>query len=152
MVDILEASFEDLSVILELQKLCYRENARRYNNERIKPLLQTLPEVEEEFRDCVFLKATVGSIIIGSVRARRMGRTCFIIRLFVHPDYHNRGIGTSLMKSIEIRFPDVDRYELFTGYRDEKNLYLYRKLGYKKFKEERQSDGMIFYYMEKLRE
>ncbi len=150
---ITEARFDDLPLILDLQKFCYRENMRRYNNECILPMMQTLSDIEEEFRvsACLFLKALINLRIIGSIRACRRGNACFIVRLFVHPDYQNRGIGKMLMKTIEERFPDVDRYELFTGYRDEKNIALYTKLGYRKFKEEKHDDGMIFYYMEKYR-
>ena len=146
---ILDASTGDLPAILELQKLCYRENALRYSNDRILPLLQTLPEVEDEFRNSVFLKSMEGPQIVGSIRACRRDTTCFIIRLFVHPDHQNRGIGTSLMNAIELRFPDVDRYELFTGYRDEKNLRLYQRLGYRKTGKAEEKDGVLFWYLEK---
>jgi GNAT superfamily N-acetyltransferase len=156
---ITDAFFDDLPLILDLQKFCYRENVRRYNNERILPMMQTLSDIEAEFRvsDYIFLKAQISSQIIGSIRACRRracgrGAACFIVRLFVHPDYQNRGIGTMLMKTIEERFPDVDRYELFTGYRDEKNIALYTRLGYRKFREEKHDDGMVFYYMEKYRD
>ena len=149
---ITDTSFEDLPAILELQKRCYRENALRYNTNRIAPITQTLAEMEEEFRCSVFLKAVERSRIVGSIRARRNGANCFIIRLFVHPDCQNRGIGTMLMNALEERFPDVDRYELFTGYRDEKNLRLYQKLGYRKTGKEEKKDEIIFYYFEKLRD
>ncbi|MBN1576470.1 MAG: GNAT family N-acetyltransferase [Chitinispirillaceae bacterium] len=149
---ITDATLNDLPAILKLQKFCYRENAKRYNNDHITPITQTLREVEDEFRFCVFLKAEEESRIIGSIRACRKEATCFIVRLFVHPDYQNSGIGTMLMNAIEERFPDVDRYELFTGYRDEKNLHLYRKLGYRKTGKEEKKDGVVFHYLEKLRD
>jgi len=53
------------------------------------------------------------------------------------------------LKAAEERFADVARYELFTGYRDEKNLAFYAKMGYRRFREEACEDGMTFYYMEK---
>jgi GNAT superfamily N-acetyltransferase len=141
----------DLPALLELQKRCYRENALRYNNFQIRPMAQTLPEIENEFARCIFLKSVEASEIIGSIRAYRTDNTCFIVRLFVHPEFQNRGIGSILITAIEQRFGDVDRYELFTGYRDDKNLYLYTKHGYTKFREERHTDGMIFFFLEKWR-
>ncbi|HEY9707962.1 MAG TPA: GNAT family N-acetyltransferase, partial [Oculatellaceae cyanobacterium] len=76
--------------------------------------------------------------------------TCFIGRLMVHPDFQNQGIGTKLINEIEKRFNQVRRYELFTGYRSEGNLYLYQKLGYSLFKTERISEQVSLLYLEKL--
>ncbi len=151
-VEISDALFEDLPSILDLQRLCYEENAIRYNNFRILPMIQTLREVEDEFRSGVFLKAIDRSRIIGSIRARQTDQTCFIVRLFVHPDHQNRGIGKRLITSIEARFPNVFRFELFTGYKDEKNISFYKKLGYTRFRDDKREDGMVFYHMEKYRE
>jgi GNAT superfamily N-acetyltransferase len=146
---IIDATFEDLPAILKLQKLCYSENARRYNNDQITPLIQTQQEIENEFSISLFLKAINGSSIIGSIRAEERDNTCFIGRIFVHPDYQNRGIGTRLMHSVEKRYAHLSRFELFTGFKDKKNIRLYKKLGYSIFKETKRHDGIIFYFMEK---
>jgi len=46
------------------------------------------------------------------------------------------------MNAIEKQFKNtVKRYELFTGSRDKRNLYLYKKLGYKSFKPEKLNHG-----------
>lgn len=148
---IIDADFSDLSDILSLQKLCYSENARRYNNERITPMMQTQQEIEDEYHSYLFLKVLNDSSIIGSIRAKQRGDTCFIGRIFVHPTFQNQGIGTSLMNTIEERFSHLPRYELFTGFKDEKNIYLYKKLGYTIYKETKRHDGIIFFYMEKMR-
>jgi len=68
--------------------------------------------------------------------------------LIVHPEYQNKGIGKKLMAAVEKCFKRV-RYELFTGHQSEKNLALYEKLGYKRFREEKINDGLRFVYLEK---
>ncbi len=46
------------------------------------------------------------------------------------------------MKEIEKQFQNiVKRYELFTGSRDQRNLYLYNQLEYKSFKTEKHNHG-----------
>jgi hypothetical protein len=52
------------------------------------------------------------------------------------------------MAVVEKCFKGV-RYELFTGHLSEKNLALYEKLGYKRFREEKINDGLRFVYLEK---
>ena len=125
---------EDLTEILKLQKLAYQSEARIYNDFTIPPLLQTSEQIKDDFANQIFLKATINNIIVGSVRAHKEMDTCYIGRLIVHPDFQNQGIGTSLMNEIETVFSNLKRYELFTGYKSKKNLYLYQKLGYQQFR------------------
>lgn len=101
------------------------------------------------------LKGTSGNdtddiTIVGSVRAYSKTDTCYISRLVVLPEYQNKGIGKALMNEIENQFKNnVARYELFTGSRDKRNLYLYNQLGYKSFKTEKHNNEISFVYMEK---
>ena len=88
--------------------------------------------------------------IVGSVRAYLSEGTCFVGRLIVHPSVQNQGIGTRLMNEIEHAFSHAARFELFTGHLSERNLYLYHKLGYRPFKQERISDALTLVYLEKV--
>lgn len=143
------AGISDAAEILALQKLSYFGEAEIYNEFGIPPLTQTFAEILAEFDRSMFLKTSVERQIVGSVRAYSQFGTCFIGRLIVHPDYQNRGIGTRLMAEIEQRFDDMERYELFTGHRSERNLHLYHKLGYRPFRTERVTDALSLIYLEK---
>jgi ribosomal protein S18 acetylase RimI-like enzyme len=144
-----QASVGDAEEILELQKLAYRDEAAIYDDYSIPPLKQTLGQIRDDFAGQTFLKATLKEVIVGSVRAFAREGTCYIGRLIVHPDCRNRGIGTRLMYEIEGRFNGADRYELFTGEKSERNLYLYRKLGYAPCKRHRLTDKVTLVYLEK---
>lgn len=141
---------DDAAEILALQKLAYQSEAAIYSDFSIPPLTQTLDEMRADLALQTCLKATVEGHIVGSVRAYAVEGTCFVGRLIVHPAFQDRGIGTQLMHEVECAFPRVARFELFTGHRSERNLYLYRKLGYQPFKQERVSDALNIVYLEKL--
>ena len=143
------ALITDLEEILELQKLAYLSEAERYNDFTITPLHQTLEDIQNEYAYKTFLKAVDSGKIVGSVRANVQDDTCYIGRLIVHPDFQNKGIGTSLMKGIENHFLYCKSYELFTGKNSEKNIYLYQKLGYKIYKEEVVTENLSFVYLKK---
>ena len=145
-----QAGSEDAKEILDLQHLAYQSEAEIYNDYGIAPLTQDLAGIRADFERRLFLKTAIEGRIIGSVRAHLVQGTCFIGRLIVHPDFQNRGIGACLMKAIEARFPQAGRFELFTGHRSERNLHLYRKLGYRDFSEEKVSSGLTLKYLEKL--
>jgi ribosomal protein S18 acetylase RimI-like enzyme len=146
------ASVEDAAEILALQKLAYQGEAAIYGDYTIPPLTQTLEEIRADFEERVCLKVSSGERIVGSVRAYTREGTCFVGRLIVHPDSQNRGIGTRLLEKIETVFGDAERFELFTGSRSEKNLYLYQKMGYEVFRHERLSDKVSLVFLEKHRD
>ncbi len=150
-MEILSAEEKDLFEILELQKLCYFEHAVRYDNLLIPPLTQDLESIKKDLRNGIILKAVIGLNIIGSVRAYEKEKTCCIGRLIVHPNFQNKGIGSTLLLAIESRYPTVKRYELFTGSKDEKNLYFYKKHGYAVFKEEDLDPKTKLVYLEKVK-
>jgi ribosomal protein S18 acetylase RimI-like enzyme len=149
-VDIYQANKLDLEAVLQLQKTCYRSEAEIYNDYNIPPLRQDMEVLEKEFTEQMFLKAVVADEIIGSVRAFSDGKTCFVRKLIVKEEFQNRGIGKLLLEAIENHFPACNRFELFTGHKSTKNLYLYRKLGYKEFRKEAVNNNMTMIYLEKL--
>ncbi|MDR3001513.1 MAG: GNAT family N-acetyltransferase [Fibromonadaceae bacterium] len=144
----LKATFEDLAEILALQKLAYLSEAKLHNNYSIKPLLQTLDELEKEFEKSIILKMIDYEKIVGSVRAYKENNRVFIGKLIVHPDCQNKGYGTKLLNSVEACFQNKT-FELFTSSKSEKNLWVYKKNGYREFKRLKAPDGIEFVFLEK---
>lgn len=144
-----EAEISDLREILELQYLAYQSEAKLFNDPDIQPLKQTLPDLENEFDKGIILKALdENNVIIGSVRGYCDNKTLYIGKLMVHPNRQRQGIGTKLLLDIEKRYPGY-RYELFTSTRSEKNIALYKRLGYSIFDEKQVTEELSFVYLEK---
>lgn len=148
-IEILKANKNDLETILQLQKDCYMTEAEIYNDYTIQPLQQDLKSLENEFKNATILKGVINGEIVGSVRGFVDNETSYIGKLIVKNDYQNRGIGRLLLVSIESTFKDCNRFELFTGFMSQKNLYLYNKLGYIEFKRQMINDNMTLIYLEK---
>jgi hypothetical protein len=53
------------------------------------------------------------------------------------------------MNSIEQHFSEARQYELYTGDRSERNIYLYQKLGYRILRTERLTDKTTLVFLEK---
>jgi ribosomal protein S18 acetylase RimI-like enzyme len=143
------AQEKDAAEILRLQYAAYQSEAILYNNYTVQPLTQTLEQKVEEFQGAVILKAVLKDRIIGSVRAYANNGTAYIGKLIVLPGYQNRGIGKQLLQAIENEFQDK-RFELYTGGKSEKNLALYEKCGYTRFKTEEIAPGLTLVSLEKL--
>jgi len=144
------ADISEAGQILELQKISFKSEAELYNNFSMPPMTQTLQEMQDDFLHKKFLKAIDGGKIIGSVRTFKKDDTCHVGRLMVHPNFQNHGIGTKLMQGIEKTFDTCKRFELFAGSRSEKNIFLYKKIGYNIFKTEKINDNVSLVYMEKI--
>ena len=145
-----QASFEDATEILALQKIAYEKEATLYDDWNIPPLTQSLSEIQKEFKESIVIKAIVGAKIIGSVRASLDSDLCKIGRLIVHPEYQRKGIGSLLMQNIESQFPNAKRFELFTGTKSIDNIRLYRKLGYVECRQQDLSPKVRVVFMEKI--
>ncbi len=146
---IVRAIVSDAADILALQKAAYQSEAKLYDDWTIPPLTQTLSLIEAEFDMMIFLKAIHQDVIVGSVRALSENDTCFINRLIVAPQHQRKGVGTQLMQRIERQFPQVVRFELFTGSRSQRNIRFYQRLGYRAFREQDLSPKVRLVFMEK---
>jgi ribosomal protein S18 acetylase RimI-like enzyme len=148
-IAICDASEADAVAIRKIQRLAFHGQGILYNDFTLPPLVQSLEELIRDFKTYVFLKALYQGKIVGSVRGRAEGVTCFISRLIVHPDHQSKGIGRKLMHALEDRFDTVHRYELYTGHKSERNLALYNSLGYHEYDRKPQSDTVMLVCMEK---
>ena len=148
-IEILPADRTDLNQILQLQKACFHTEADLHNEYHIPALLQDLQSLEQEFETTIFLKAMADGLLVGSVRCTLKNNTCYIGRLIVNERYQNRGIGQKLMNAMEKANEQCIRFELFTGFKSEKNLYLYQKLGYSEFKRQKINENLTLVFLEK---
>jgi ribosomal protein S18 acetylase RimI-like enzyme len=140
---------EDAPVILALQKLAYKSEARLYNDWSIPPLQQTLDSLIAEFQTHKILKAVIDGQIVGSVRCKTVDGDCTIGRLIVEPHFQGRGIGSSLLRAAETQASGAKKLSLFTGSRSEANIRLYRRHGYEIVRTEELSSAVSVVFMEK---
>ena len=145
--DVLE---NDLQSILDLQILSYQREAVISNDYKIPPLLYSINDMQKDVQSKNIYKAVFKNIRVGSVRGYKDKNTGYIEKLIVHQDYQNLGVGKKLMKYIEKQFIDVQRFELFTGTKSNKNIALYKNLGYKIFKDKIVNDNYSLIFMEKI--
>jgi ribosomal protein S18 acetylase RimI-like enzyme len=150
-MEITRATADDAAEILALQKAAYHSEAEIYGDFRLPPLVESLEDLRARLADRVFLKAVEEGSLVGSVRGFSEGSTVRVERLIVRPERQNRGIGSRLLREIEVQFPAAQRFELFTGHKSARNLHLYQKLGYRVFKRERVHDRLDLLFLEKCR-
>jgi GNAT superfamily N-acetyltransferase len=87
--------------------------------------------------------------IVGGIVIVERGDGCFHLdKIFIDPDYHNRGIGTQAMRFIEATY-SAAKWTLDTPVYSVRNHHFYEKLGYVKVDEFEEADGFRLYAYEK---
>ncbi|HEX6359885.1 GNAT family N-acetyltransferase [Actinophytocola sp.] len=144
------AADADAGEVLTVQRAAYVSEARLYDNPHLSALTESLASVREAIASEIVLVARAGTRIVGAVRGRVEGTVCHVGRLVVAPDVQGMGLGRRLLLAVEARVPaSVRTFALFTGDRSASNLGLYRKLGYKRVREERVADTLSLIHLEK---
>ncbi len=147
----LRAEKADAPEILALQKVAYQSEAEIYGDHSLPALQQTLDQLQADFDQMVILKAVVNGKIVGSVRGYQADGTAHLSRVIVHPYFRRRGIGRRLLDEIEEAFPQVTRFEAFTGHQSKRNLFQLTRCGYQPFKTEVFSPAINWVYLQKKR-
>ncbi len=141
---------EDAGELLTLQRAAFVTEAQVYGDPNLPALVQTLADLERELTTSIGIKATWDHRMVGVIRGRVEGQTCYVGRLVVAPDLHSRGIGTHLLSAFEAQVAvDVARFELFIGSLSLGNLRLYERFGYREFRRERTRPYGELIFMEK---
>lgn len=139
-----EAVDSEARALLALQKSAYKREARDNGVDEIPPLTQTLESFVTEFHQHTVLVAELSGHLVGMVRGRLQDGTCLVGRLAVDPSMQGKGIGRMLLEALESRFPQAERFELFTGTKSLRNIRLYSNAGYKVFRTEAGQPDMVF--------
>ncbi len=120
----------EAATIADLTRRAFRSQCELYGIPDLPPMSDTAESVTAAMGAGVVLVALDGERVVGSVRGELSDGVCLVGRLVVEPDAQGAGIGRALAESIETRFPEAARFEIFTGHRSAGPLHLYESLGY----------------------
>jgi len=149
MYTIVPAAPEDATLILDIQRRAFAQEARLCDNWDIPPLTETLNAIVRHIRSQTVLTARHETHIIGSVRGIVADTVCTIRGLSIEPAHQGRGIGSSLLNAIESRHPHVTHFVLTTNTVMEGNVRFYERHGYHVTELTRYSDRITLAQMRK---
>ncbi|MEQ6903282.1 tRNA (guanosine(37)-N1)-methyltransferase TrmD [Nocardioides sp. YIM 152588] len=122
----------DAEELLTLQRACWVQEAIANEMLDIPALHETLDEVRADLDRWETYVVRRAGRLVGSVRGRLDGDVWEIGRLAVAPDLQGQGLGRVLLGHVEAVAPSgAASYRLVTGARNERNLGLYKKAGYR---------------------
>lgn len=127
--------------ILSVQREAFKDDLEKYKDFRTnpanEPINRLIFKIEKNTHYTIFLE----NKIIGGAEIRVENEVgCYINRIFLLPEYQNRGFGTRIMNFFENEYPKVRKWTLCTPFKNTRNAHFYEKLGYKKVGEHKVSD------------
>ncbi len=148
-ITIRDATIEDIDSILTIQKKAYLFQAKKYDDYDMAPMIETVDEVKKVLKSHIILVAVIDEQIVGSIRLIKTGAEAEIKRLSVDDDWQGNGIGHMLMDVVELQDQSIKRLWLLTGSKSYRSINMYKKFGYKLYKEETHKDYTLV-FLEKI--
>jgi len=130
-----KATVKDAQSILEIQKEAFQPLLDKYNDHDSNPANETIERVltRINYPHGGFYKIKAENTLVGAICINRKEDTRFWISpMFILPTYQGNGIAQKAITLIEEMFPQAITWELATILEEERNCYLYEKMGYQK--------------------
>ena len=132
----LERAIEvDAESIFNIQVQAFMPLLEKYKDYETNPANETVDKVITRINNPygTVYKILVGDILAGAISVYWKKQTQFWISpLFILPTYQGKGIAQKVMLLIEEMFSQATSWELATILEEERNCYLYEKMGYTK--------------------
>ncbi|WP_144611525.1 N-acetyltransferase [Bacillus cereus] len=105
----------------------YRDYATNPANESIEKTIIRINNPSNNYYKMIIDSNLVGAICISK---KEIPNKFWISPMFIHPIYQGKGIAQRVLILIEEMFPKAQSFELATILEEERNCFLYEKMGY----------------------
>lgn len=152
-ISLSKAGITEASIIHEMQIKAFMPLLNKYKDYETSPANQTVEQIADRinqgFTDYYLIKEA--NIPVGAIRiVKKENQIYRVSPVFILPDYQGRGIAQKVFSMIEGQYSDAKIWELATILEEQRNCYLYEKLGYRQKGEARQiNDKMTIVPYEK---
>lgn len=131
-----KASSTDADELLELQKKIFMPLYKRYNDHETSPVTQTMDRFIRRFDIGDYYKVLFDNVLVGSIFVLEKAPGIMKLHIInILEEYQSKGIAQNIMQRIEGMYPQAYRWELETIQSEPRNCYLYEKMGYVQFGE-----------------
>ncbi|MFF2754940.1 GNAT family N-acetyltransferase [Psychrobacillus sp. NPDC058041] len=130
-ISLKKATFHDTETLFELQKKVFTPLYEKYEDHETSPVHQTFDRFKERLNTGDFYKIIYTNALVGSVHV--YSKSPGVMRLHminILDEYQGKGIAQQVISRLESMYPEVTKWELDTILEEEKNCYLYEKMGY----------------------
>lgn len=149
-----KATSSDAEGIFDIQVNAFMPLLEKYKDYQTNPANETIDRVITRINNTQggFFKIIVDNHLVGAICVlRKEDEQFWISPMFILPEYQGKGIAQRAITLVEKLFPQAISWELATILEEERNCYLYEKMGYIKTgvrKNLNENTTLIFYKKE----
>lgn len=152
-ISLFKAGLKEASIIHEMQIKAFMPLLNKYKDYETSPANQTVEQIEDRINQSYtdYYLIREANIPVGAIRiVKKENKIYRVSPVFILPDYQGRGIAQKVFSMIEDRYSDARIWELATILEEQRNCYLYEKLGYRQKEDTKQiNDKMTIVIYEK---
>ena len=141
-----KATAQDAVRLTEMQSRAFMPCVQRHGGFETSPAAETPDRMLERIaspRSHAFI-IIADDLYAGMIRVKALGENVYKISpIFVLPEFQNMGIGQKAIALVDELFEDARLWTLFCVREEEKNVYFYEKLGFRRTGRERKLDANI---------
>ncbi|PLR66185.1 GNAT family N-acetyltransferase [Bacillus sp. UMB0893] len=129
-----KATESDAESIFDIQVKAFTPLLKKYKDYDTSPANETVDKVITRINNPLggFYKIVLDQILAGAIRIHWNEETTqfWISPMFILPDFQGKGFAQKVLILAEEMFPKAASWELATILEEERNCYLYEKMGY----------------------
>ncbi|WP_277586244.1 bifunctional NUDIX hydrolase family protein/GNAT family N-acetyltransferase [Psychrobacillus antarcticus] len=149
-ISLKKASLSDAQELFKMQKKVFQPIYEKYQDHDTSPVFQTFERFNERLQKGHYFKIYEYGLLVGSVHV--YPKSPGIMRLHminILEEFQGKGIAQEVMRRLEGMYPEAISWELDTIKQEQRNCYLYEKMGYVKTDDEwKVNDQMtLIHYM-----
>ncbi|MDH6369392.1 GNAT superfamily N-acetyltransferase [Paenibacillus sp. PastF-3] len=152
-ISLCKAGVDDAEFIHQMQVKAFMPLLEKYKDYETSPANESVEKmidrINQSFTDYYMIKNS--DIAVGGVRiVKKENNTYRVSPIFIMPEYQGMGIAQQVFAIIEQKYNDAKKWDLDSIEQEQRNCYLYEKVGYKRTEETKQiNDKLTFVFYEK---
>ena len=130
-ISLKRAVFSDADELFEMQKKVFQPIYEKYQDHETSPVFQSFERFTERLQTGDYFKIYEHDMLVGSIHV--YSKSPGIIRLHminILDEFQGKGIAQEVMRRLESMYPEAESWELDTIKQEQRNCYLYEKMGY----------------------
>ena len=132
-ISLRKASLSDASELFTLQKKVFQPIYEKYQDHDTSPVFQTFERFNERLQTGDYFKILKDELLVGSVHVYPKSPGVMRLHMInILEEFQGKGIAQEVMSRIEGMYPHAIKWELDTIKQEQRNCYLYEKMGYVK--------------------
>lgn len=132
-ISLRKAGLSDASELFTIQKKVFQPIYEKYQDHDTSPVFQTFERFNERLQTGDYFKILKDELLVGSVHVYPKSPGVMRLHMInILEEFQGKGIAQEVMSRIEGMYPHAIKWELDTIKQEQRNCYLYEKMGYVK--------------------